>query len=361
MNWFRSKNSEAKQATFLIEDVYTIQNVGIVPTGPVLDGVLEVGMKLNVNGEILNINKIHKRKSETVNAKKGDHVGLLLVGKNFDFQNIILSSGSGKKITFSSDGEIINIIPPKYLKGKSQRLELTEEILNKKEGDFVNWVDVEEKTKKPNIDPILFKNILVQGTLIGNQHKTIEIIKNSVDPEVRSLCASAECFDYINKVQDLGLKEHFILFSLIDEASILCSMNSNRFSNEIKPPSSKNPTFDIEFFPMDTYPLLRICLYWERQKDDQLYLLESTPDITEINLQTFFSNFIKSDTLWVYLNSAEEKIPLIAGIQGHFNQEWIHNCSKELKKAIEHYHKIPEDKRDYQKALNDFQATHPMV
>lgn len=206
----------------------------------------------------------------------------------------------------------------------------------------------------------LWDNIPKAGNLIGDDEEIMREFKGQNDARSRALWASASCSNYIRKVQEMGLMEHFILFSLQDDASIMCFMNKDRYYDEFKSPHSENPRIDIKFYPMKTYPILRILLSWEQKNSNNFYSFEATPDITEINVQKFFSNFINSSILWIFINSSEENIPLIEGIEGHFDNSWIRKMYKELKKAIKDYNKIPDYKKNYQIALQNFQQTYPL-
>jgi translation elongation factor EF-1alpha len=63
-------------ATFLIQDVYNITGIGAVPVGRVESGILRIGMKANVDGNVIEIKTIEKHHVQIKEAQTGDNIGI---------------------------------------------------------------------------------------------------------------------------------------------------------------------------------------------------------------------------------------------------------------------------------------------
>lgn len=106
-----SNNLQAKQtrtAVVLVQDVYSITGIGIVPCGIVEDGCLEVGMKLNVNGTVMIVKSIESGKMAVQRAEKGDSIGFTVDGVSFEAEKLLLGSTNKSRIIFSEDGSYVN-------------------------------------------------------------------------------------------------------------------------------------------------------------------------------------------------------------------------------------------------------------
>ncbi len=71
-------------ATFFIVDVYRITGVGVVPVGQVKGGILKVGMKLALEGKIMEIKNMQMHHKDITEAKEGDQIGFSLVNGDYD-------------------------------------------------------------------------------------------------------------------------------------------------------------------------------------------------------------------------------------------------------------------------------------
>jgi len=71
-------------ATFFIQDIYKITGIGVIPVGQVKSGILRIGMKANIGGELVEIKSIEVHHVVMKEAKEGDIVGLYLKNGNYD-------------------------------------------------------------------------------------------------------------------------------------------------------------------------------------------------------------------------------------------------------------------------------------
>lgn len=82
---------------FLIQDIYNIAGIGIIAVGQIKSGILKIGMKINLDGRIMEVKSIEMYHMQVKEAKEGDNVGIAL--SNSDSK--ILRNFIGKPLTFS--------------------------------------------------------------------------------------------------------------------------------------------------------------------------------------------------------------------------------------------------------------------
>jgi len=63
---------------FFIQDLYSITGIGVIPVGQVKSGTLKIGMKLKLNGKIMEIKSIEMHHNHIKEAKEGDNVAIIL-------------------------------------------------------------------------------------------------------------------------------------------------------------------------------------------------------------------------------------------------------------------------------------------
>ena len=68
------------QAKVLVNDVYSITGIGLVPVGTVTEGTLRLGMKCSVNGKIATVKSIEMNHSSLQSVDKGSNMGFNLRG-----------------------------------------------------------------------------------------------------------------------------------------------------------------------------------------------------------------------------------------------------------------------------------------
>ncbi|MCG2791390.1 MAG: hypothetical protein L6305_06550 [Actinomycetia bacterium] len=88
------------QAKFFIQDVYNITGMGPIPVGQVKEGVLRLGMKLNLNNRIMTVTIIEMHHTKISEAKTGDNVGITLGNADLG----LLKSASRSEVIFSDEG-----------------------------------------------------------------------------------------------------------------------------------------------------------------------------------------------------------------------------------------------------------------
>lgn len=64
------------QATILIQDVYNITGIGVVPVGEVKQGTLKTGMQAVVNGKTVTVKTIEMHHEQLEEAHEGDNIGM---------------------------------------------------------------------------------------------------------------------------------------------------------------------------------------------------------------------------------------------------------------------------------------------
>lgn len=74
------------KAIFFIQDVYSITGIGTIPVGTVKEGILKIGMKLNVSGRLMQVKSIEQNHRQITEAKAGENVGFSL--KNGDYNSL---------------------------------------------------------------------------------------------------------------------------------------------------------------------------------------------------------------------------------------------------------------------------------
>ena len=92
-------------ARVFIQDVYNITGIGPIPVGQVKEGVLRIGMSLNINGKVMTVNGMEMHHKKIQEAQTGDNIGITL--KNADYN--LLKSIIRTEVTFSGDGTVQTI------------------------------------------------------------------------------------------------------------------------------------------------------------------------------------------------------------------------------------------------------------
>jgi translation elongation factor EF-1alpha len=87
------------QAKVILQDVYKITGIGVVPVVIVQEGTLKPGMKLVVQGREMTINSMEQRHKSIQTATSG-YVGLSISNADYD----LLNSLKGKEVIFSEEG-----------------------------------------------------------------------------------------------------------------------------------------------------------------------------------------------------------------------------------------------------------------
>lgn len=101
-------------ARFFIQDVYRITGIGVVPVGRVEDGILRVGMKLHIDGKIMEIRSIEINHQQIREANSGSNVAINL--RLINQTSINQNKGFFGRLFQNSD-EVYNLL--KNYKGKS--------------------------------------------------------------------------------------------------------------------------------------------------------------------------------------------------------------------------------------------------
>ena len=86
------------EAKVQIVDVYRITGIGIVPVGKVVEGTLKVGMKIGIDGKIMEIKSIEMHHKQLTEAHEGDNIGFALRNGDYD----LLKKIRGKEAVFST-------------------------------------------------------------------------------------------------------------------------------------------------------------------------------------------------------------------------------------------------------------------
>lgn len=95
------------EAKVQLQDVYKIAGIGPIPVGKVTSGTLKVGMKLNLQGNVVTLKTIEMHHNQLQQANEGDSIGLTLSGGDYD----TFKSLTGQIIVFSDDGRKETAIP----------------------------------------------------------------------------------------------------------------------------------------------------------------------------------------------------------------------------------------------------------
>jgi translation elongation factor EF-1alpha len=66
------------QARFFLQDVYNITGLGVIPVGQVKEGILKIGMKLNIDGKVMTVKTMEMHHNQLKEAKPGDNIGITL-------------------------------------------------------------------------------------------------------------------------------------------------------------------------------------------------------------------------------------------------------------------------------------------
>jgi hypothetical protein len=148
-------------------------------------------------------------------------------------------------------------------------------------------------------------------------------------------------------------KEGFYMFDLSGDATIVCKLSDSTVQQ-----LEGGCDLCVETFQMPTYPILRVCLDWER-RDGQTQTFENIPDIAWADIQRFFSLLIRSSRLLIHAVESEAPIPRFTA-EAKFDEERCEAYRKEVLKAVRWYNEIREGQRDYQTAFREFFSSNPM-
>lgn len=198
----------------------------------------------------------------------------------------------------------------------------------------------------------LWQGIPSTGVLLGRSPDTLRLFEaneNTMNNQSRLLLATAESIHTISQLQMKGESQGLLVFSLMNEPAIVCYLKKDVIQNDILSIDSCIPELKIESFTLETYPLLSISLSWI-SRDSYLDSIEITPDICDCNIQSFLTNFFTIRKVWIFLISAEDKLP-ICTLEGNWDQKRIDHYKTEVQNVIHHYHVIPKNKLNYQKAV----------
>lgn len=89
-------------ATVFIQDVYRITGIGIIPVGNVKEGILRIGMKLNIDRKIMAVKSIEMRHQQVQEAHAGDNIGFVLENGDYD----LLKKVARTNVNFYGEGVI---------------------------------------------------------------------------------------------------------------------------------------------------------------------------------------------------------------------------------------------------------------
>ena len=95
------------QAKVFIQDVYNITGIGVVPVGQVKEGVLKLGMKLNIGGTVMTVKTIEMHHNQLQSANPGDNIGFSLQGGD---KNLV-QSVARSIVTLSDEGTMNQATP----------------------------------------------------------------------------------------------------------------------------------------------------------------------------------------------------------------------------------------------------------
>ena len=85
-----------------IQDIFNITGVGIVTVGEIKQGVLRLGMNLDIDGKVMTVKSIEMKHRKISEAYAGCNVGIFL--ENGDFN--LLKSVVKTEVVFSGKGQI---------------------------------------------------------------------------------------------------------------------------------------------------------------------------------------------------------------------------------------------------------------
>jgi translation elongation factor EF-1alpha len=80
----------------IIQDVYSITGIGVVPVGKVTQGTFKVGMKCNINGKILTVKTIEMHHQQLKEVGSGSNIGFSLGTSDKN----LLESVKGQELEF---------------------------------------------------------------------------------------------------------------------------------------------------------------------------------------------------------------------------------------------------------------------
>ncbi len=89
-------------ATVFIQGVYRITGIGVVPVGNVKDGILKIGMKLDIDGKIMAVKSIEMRHQQVQEAHAGDNIGFSLENEDYE----LLKKVARTNVDFYGEGVI---------------------------------------------------------------------------------------------------------------------------------------------------------------------------------------------------------------------------------------------------------------
>lgn len=100
-------------ASFFIQDIYRITGIGVVPVGRVEDGILRVGMKLHIDGKILELRSVEINHQQIKEANSGSNVAinLRLINENKGFfGKLFRNSDEGYNLLKNYKGKSVEFI-----------------------------------------------------------------------------------------------------------------------------------------------------------------------------------------------------------------------------------------------------------
>lgn len=170
------------------------------------------------------------------------------------------------------------------------------------------------------------------------------------DPNQHAMLALASSVEQFFAVQGEG----FYVFDLFGDATLICKM-----SDQTEQAIGRKVDFFIEALELPTYPVLRMCVDWNRNAGTGLFTFESTPDLQSVNVQHFFDSLLASAKLWVHACRDDSPLPRFTG-QLSFDQGRIEYYRQELQKAVAIFDRLSPDQRDYRQAIAAFYTEKPL-
>jgi translation elongation factor EF-1alpha len=85
----------------IIQDVYSITGIGVVPVGNVTQGTFRIGMKCNINGTILTVKTIEMHHQQLKEVGAGSNIGFSLGSSDKN----LLESVKNQELEFFDENE----------------------------------------------------------------------------------------------------------------------------------------------------------------------------------------------------------------------------------------------------------------
>jgi hypothetical protein len=149
-------------------------------------------------------------------------------------------------------------------------------------------------------------------------------------------------------------EEGFLVFELSGDATIVCKM-TDATSRKI----DRTLEFFVEAVEMPTYPVLRLCLEWDRVQGGNPLTFESTPDLQDIDFQRFLSALLKAGKVWIHAVNSDASISILSTLVS-FDRDRVGYYKGEVEKATRYFRNLAKDKRNYRQAMEDFYKARPM-